>query len=266
MPYLNQHKLQRGGESFPSSQRQRQFGPANDAARMQSKPPSGRAAIAKGHDHSPGKAALVASQPTGTGNGKTAGTSLAGAKLARGMEQELIVRAQTGDKAAFQQLVHQSLPNVIGLSYQMLGDRTEAEDLAQEVMLSLWQNLEKYDPDRGRLSTWVYRITANRCLDRLRRKKVDQLDDDYDAPVEAEQHDALFDKQVSKEIDGAMQDLPERQQLAITLFHYQGHSMQEIGEILDCSVDAVESLLARARRSLKQSLAPLWDHVQEDEI
>ena len=265
MPYLNQHKLQRGGDDSPSSQKHRQFGPAN-AARMNSKPRNGQAADAEDHLHVPGQAARSASQLIGARNGETFGTGVGGAKPVRVMEQELIVRAQTGDKAAFQQLVHQSLPNVIGLSYQMLGDRTEAEDLAQEVLLSLWQNIEKYDPERGRLSTWVYRITANRCLDRLRRKKVDQLDDDYDAPVEAEQHDALFDKQVSKEIDGAMQDLPERQQLAVTLFHYQGHSMQEIGEILDCSVDAVESLLARARRSLKQTLAPLWDHVQEDEI
>ncbi|GJM01808.1 MAG: hypothetical protein DHS20C08_03090 [Rhodomicrobium sp.] len=181
------------------------------------------------------------------------------------MEQQLIERAKAGDRQAFQEIVSQSLPNVTGLAFQMLGNQTEAEDLAQDVMLSLWQNIDKYDPEKAKLSTWTYRITANRCLDKLRRRKVDQLDDNYDAPIEATQHSDLFEKQVSTEIGKALDELPERQKLALTLFHYQGHSMQEVSEIMDCSVEAIESLLARGRRGLKSSLKPLWQHVREDD-
>lgn len=181
------------------------------------------------------------------------------------MEQQLIERAKSGDQLAFKALVTSSLPKVMGLAMQMLGNQAEAEDLAQEVMLSLWQNIDQYDPEKGRLTTWTYRITANRCLDRLRQRKVDQLDEDYDEPVEADQYSGLFEKQVRDEIGTAMADLPERQQLALTLFHHEGHSMQEIAEILDASVEAVESLLARARRNLKKTLQPLWQHVKEDE-
>lgn len=181
------------------------------------------------------------------------------------MDQKLIERVQNGDKAAFQKLVSQTLPKVTGLAVQMLGNQTEAEDLAQEVMLSIWQNIDKYDPEKAKLSTWTYRITANRCLDRLRRRKVDQLDDDYDAPIEASQHNELFNKQVQSEIGKALDELPERQRLALTLFHYQGNSMQEMSEIMNCSIPAIESLLARARRGLKSELAPLWQHISDDE-
>lgn len=181
------------------------------------------------------------------------------------MEQQLIERAKAGDRQAFQKIVSMSLPNVTGLAFQMLGNQTEAEDLAQDVMLSLWQNIDKYDPEKAKLSTWTYRITANRCLDKLRRRKVDQLDDDYDSPIEATQHSDLFEKQVSTEIGKALDELPERQKLALTLFHYQGNSMQEMSDIMDCSVEAIESLLARGRRGLKSSLKPLWQHVREDD-
>lgn len=141
--------------------------------------------------------------------------------------------------------------------------KIQAEDLAQDVLLSLWQNLKKYDPQRGKFSTWAYRITANRCLDRLRRKKVDQLDENYDKPIPAKQHNTLFEKQVRAKVDAEMDCLPERQKLALVLFHYQGNSLQEIAEIMESSVDAIESLLARARRTLKTKLRPIWEHIQE---
>lgn len=173
-------------------------------------------------------------------------------------EVSLITRAQQGDQAAFKGLVHLHLPNVLALSFKFLGNKSQAEDVAQEVMLSLWQNVKKYDPTRAKLSTWIYRITANKCLDHLRKKTPDQLPEDYDAATEAEQDKALYNKQIATQMEMSLKTLPERQYLALTLFHYQGLKMQEVAEIMECSREAVESLLARARRSLKQKLKPTW--------
>lgn len=173
-------------------------------------------------------------------------------------EIDLILSAQKGDRTAFKVLVNQHLPNVLALGFRMLGNANEAEDVAQDVLLNLWQNLKVYDPEKAKFSTWLYKITANRCLDVLRKKTPEQLPEDYDPTIEAEQLDTLYNKQLSKLMNIILQTLPERQYLALVLFHYQGHRMSEVAEIMDCSSEAVESLLARARRTLKQKLGPLW--------
>jgi len=181
------------------------------------------------------------------------------------MDQQLVESALNGDRQAFQRLLQSCLPNVLNLAYRMLNDRAQAEDLAQEVMLKVWKKLDTYDASKAKLSTWIYKITANLCLDQLRRKREDQLDEDYDAPTHAAQHQDLYDKQIRAQVDDVLSDLPERQRLALVLFHYQGHSLQEIAQIMECSREATESLLSRARRSLKISLKPIWQQLQDDE-
>lgn len=181
------------------------------------------------------------------------------------MDQQLVESALKGDKQAFQRLLQSCLPNVLSLAHRMLNDQALAEDLAQEVMLKVWNKLDTYDASKAKLSTWVYKITANLCLDHLRRKREDQLDEDYDAPINAQQHQDLFNKQIRAQVDDVLSALPERQRLALVLFHYQGHSLQEISQIMECSREATESLLSRARRSLKTSLKPVWQQLQDDE-
>lgn len=190
---------------------------------------------------------------------------LPAAGLGRPMTQELVKRAQEGDRDAFRQLVQEMLPQVLALSFRMLNDKAEAEDISQDVLVKLWQNLPKYDASKAKLSTWLYRITANQCLDHLRRKRPDQLDEDYDQPMEADQFNAIHSKEVSHEVKTALHNLPERQRLAIALFHYQGATLAETATIMESSVDAVESLLARARRNLKKSLQPTWHEVTDQE-
>ena len=179
------------------------------------------------------------------------------------MDHVLIKRAKEGDKEAFQNIVSQHLPNILNLATRMLGNRAEAEDLAQEVMVKLWKNLERYDPSKAKLSSWLYRITSNQCLDQLRRKTPEQLDENYDEALSAKQDKELYEKQISKRIGQQLAALPDRQRLALILFHYQGATLKETAEAMQCSVEAVESLLARARRSLKTRLEPLWQEHQE---
>ena len=134
---------------------------------------------------------------------------------------------------------------------------------AEEPALNLFN--PRSGMDEHITSTWIYRITANKCLDRLRKKTPDQLPEDYDAATDAEQDKTLYDKQLASLMEKSLKTLPERQYLALTLFHYQGLKMQEVAEIMDCSSEAVESLLARARRSLKQKLKPTWQEYREGE-
>lgn len=180
-------------------------------------------------------------------------------------QEDLIKQAKGGDRAAFDKLVVEILPQVLAVAYRMLNDRAEAEDLAQDVMVKLWQNLANYDEEKAKLSTWLYRITANRCLDTLRRKRPEQLDDDYDEAIPPGQFEALAHKELGLTVETALQSLPERQRLALILFHYEGASLAETSQALDCSIDAVESLLARARRKLKTLLAPTWQQINKQE-
>ena len=182
------------------------------------------------------------------------------------MEQELIDRAKKGDKSAFQHILTAHLPNVYNLATRMLADREEAQDVAQDVMLKLWNKLDDYDPKRAKLSSWLYRITANQCLDKLRRKRPDQLAETYDEATAASQEQELYEKQVSSCIKQHLAALPERQRLALILFHYQGVSIKEGAEIMQCSPDAMESLLSRARRTLKTKLQPVWQQMSEDNL
>ena len=81
--------------------------------------------------------------------------------------------------------------------------------------------------------------------------------------IEADQDETIFNKQIGTMVDDKLKTLPERQYSALILFHYQGHSLQEIAEILECSSEAVESLLARARRAMKKDLKPLWQNLND---
>ncbi len=182
-----------------------------------------------------------------------------------GMEQQWIEAAKAGDKASFANLIKLHLPAILALAKRMLGNEAEAEDLAQDVLIGLWKDLKKFDPARSKLSTWIYSITSNRCIDKLRKRQIDQLDDDFDQPVPEHQEQELFNKQIGKMVEQKLDGLPPRQKLALVLFHYEGHSLKEIAAITSTSEDAVESLLARARRTLKQTLLPSWQLVKQAE-
>ena len=171
------------------------------------------------------------------------------------MEQQWIEAASKGDKVAFGKLVTKHLPAIHALAKRMLGSDAEAEDIAQDVLIGLWRDLSSYDCEKAQLSTWIYRITSNRCIDTLRKRRPDQLDDDFDQPVPEHQENELFNKQLAALVGEQMDQLPPRQKLALILFHYNGHSLNEIADIMESSSDAVESLLARARRQLKKVLS-----------
>ena len=177
----------------------------------------------------------------------------------RTREIALLKRVANQDVVAFRELTDMLLAMVVGIARRMLGDDGEAEDVAQEAMIRLWREAGALDAGRNGASAWVRRVVSNLCIDRIRVRK--RFDDEDKAPERAEdatQLTGLIERDLSSRVDQALLGLPERQRVALTLFHYEGLSQQEIGTLLGVSEEAVESLLARARRRLRRDLEDDW--------
>jgi len=167
------------------------------------------------------------------------------------IETALLAAYAAGDAEAARRLMLRFTPRLFGLALRMLGDRAEAEDVAQETMLRLWQAAPGWE-DRGvRPLSWCYRVAGNLCTDRLRRRRPDPLEPEMDPPDPAPSaSQALQGRARMAALDAALMQLPERQRLAVILRHIEDRSNPEIAEILEISVDAVESLTARGKRAL----------------
>jgi RNA polymerase sigma-70 factor, ECF subfamily len=179
-----------------------------------------------------------------------------GFKAMRDPDEELVRRVGAGDKRAASEIVRRHLPRMVGLARRMLGDPAEAEDVAQEVFLRVWKHAAGWKPGQAKFETWMHRVAMNLCLDRLRRRGRQGGEVSPETPdARASATRALDDRQRRERVREALQDLPERQRAALVLCYYQERSNIEAAEVLGVSVDALESLLSRARRSLKTALS-----------
>ncbi len=173
-------------------------------------------------------------------------------------DSALLVAFANGDPTAARDLSGRLLPRVMGQAMRMLQDRAEAEDVAQEAMLRLWRIAPDWRQGEAQVSTWLYRVVANLCTDRLRRRRrggvgLDRIAEPADpAPgvVAAMQTETRL-----RALSDALADLPDRQAQAVALRHLEGLSNPEIAAIMDISPRAVESLTARGKRALTASLA-----------
>ncbi|HEY7549990.1 MAG TPA: sigma-70 family RNA polymerase sigma factor [Hyphomicrobiaceae bacterium] len=174
-------------------------------------------------------------------------------------EAALVGRVAAGEAQAFRALVDRHLPTVLAIARRMLRDDAEAEDVAQETMLRLWRNAARLELGEGGVRPWLRRVAANLCIDRVRAQRNTSLGDTLPEEVEPpSQMTRLAERELGRRVDAALKALPERQRIALTLFHYEGMSQIEVGEVMGISDEAVESLLARARRALKVALKEEW--------
>jgi RNA polymerase sigma-70 factor (ECF subfamily) len=167
----------------------------------------------------------------------------------------LMLRIANGDRNAAQTLMQACLPRILGMARRMLNDPMEAEDVAQETFLRVWKAAERWEPGRARVSTWVSRIAINLCYDRLRKRRdvpTATLPDKVDTALD--QETVVARTETSDQLGSAIAELPDRQKQAIELVHFQEMSNIEAARVMDITVDALESLLARGRRKLKSAL------------
>jgi RNA polymerase sigma-70 factor (ECF subfamily) len=174
-------------------------------------------------------------------------------------EAGLLARVAAGEAQAFRGLVDRHLPTVVAIARRMLKDDAEAEDVAQETFLRLWRNAAGLELGPSGVRPWLRRVASNLCIDRVRaRRNTTTFDVQPEESEPAGQVRHLAERELGQRVDAALKALPERQRLALTLFHYEGMSQIEVGQVMGISDEAVESLLARARRTLKVSLKDEW--------
>lgn len=174
------------------------------------------------------------------------------------MDATLLARYARGDFAAARTLTLRHAGRCLAQAERMLRDRGEAEDVAQEAMLRMWRVAPDWREGEAMLSTWLWRVTRNLCTDRLRRRRVRLVDIDETAEPADDRPSAqagLERRERHAALHAAIADLPDRQRQALELRHFEDRSNGEIAEIMEVSVEAVESLLARARRGLATALS-----------
>lgn len=165
-------------------------------------------------------------------------------------------RVAGGDRAAFRQLMERHQRPIAAYAQRMLGDVSLAEDVAQETFLRLWSRAGRFRPESARLTTWLHNIAHNLCIDRYRSASRSGLVAEPGEPVDSRADPETLHgaAQAGDRVREALAQLPERQRSALLLCHYQGLSNRDAAQVLDVSVDALESLLARARRALRKQL------------
>ena len=183
-------------------------------------------------------------------------------------DKELMSRIAGSDAQAFEILVRRHQRRILNLIYHSIGDRMQAEDVAQEVFLRVWRAAGEYEP-KAKFTTWVYRIAVNLCLDSVKsahyRQSFVHPEGGSQSPAEQEgpvgkgegtpsPEELLINAEESRRIFAAIQGLPANQRLAVVLKKFDGLSYDEISRILGCSKSAVESLLVRAKKTLRERL------------
>jgi RNA polymerase sigma-70 factor (ECF subfamily) len=185
-------------------------------------------------------------------------------------ERELIRLAKKGDRSAQAKIVKDHERMVYNLGLKLLGDAEKAECVLQETFLKVLQALPKFE-EKSQLSTWIYRIATNQALMRFRAKKRSyvSLDEDSDddgkdysvfvKSLDADPLDDLLNQELKEKMDRAIAQLPENYKTVFVMKDIEGLALKEIAEVLDLSLPAVKSNLHRARVTLRNKLADMWN-------
>jgi RNA polymerase sigma-70 factor (ECF subfamily) len=186
------------------------------------------------------------------------------------LDQDLVLRVQRGDKAAFDLLVIKYQHKLVHLVNRYVKDPSEAQDVAQDAFIKAYKALGEFRGDSA-FYTWLYRIAINTAknylLSRSRRHsdfeiEMQDAEDIENAPqlkdIETPE-DQLMNDQIIQVIKTAIENLPEEMRIAITLREFEGMSYEEIAEAMDCPIGTVRSRIFRAREAIDEKLNPLLD-------
>lgn len=172
-------------------------------------------------------------------------------------DDALLVLFANGDKRAARELMDRLSPRAFSVAMRVLGNAAEAEDVTQDAMMRLWKVAPDWVPGQAKVSTWLYRVVMNLCLDIKRRARsgnvgLDQVPEPEDGAQSAA--DQMQDASRWDALQTALMALPERQRQAVVLRHLEELANPEIATVMEISVEAVESLIARGKRALAAAL------------
>ncbi|MBN2356007.1 sigma-70 family RNA polymerase sigma factor [candidate division KSB1 bacterium] len=180
-------------------------------------------------------------------------------------ERELIKKLRSGDEQAYKRLFDFYADRIYNICVRFLNSRQEAEDAVQDIFCKIYFSIDRFRED-ARLTSWIYRISVNHCLNAQRQKRrarffsLDWLSEGEMTLKSArsdDPQDSLEKKETESIIQAAINGLSEKQRTALVLFRYEGLTYQEIAEVLNISVAAVESRLFQAKQELCKKLLPL---------
>ncbi|MBP7570450.1 MAG: sigma-70 family RNA polymerase sigma factor [Acidobacteria bacterium] len=179
-----------------------------------------------------------------------------------------VALAQSGDESAFQRLVERHSVGVFQLAFRLTGNESDAEDVVQDTFLKVYRELKRFE-SRSSFKTWLHRVTVNCSYDLLRKRPRVRLEpivtDDGEAGWRAEpEADAAsrpdrvaYGSEVHRRIEAAMQRLSPAERTAFVLRHFEGHSLEEIGEALGLRLGATKHSVFRAVQKMRRALAPV---------
>jgi RNA polymerase sigma-70 factor (ECF subfamily) len=188
----------------------------------------------------------------------------AAAQSGDAIDRTLMARIVARDAQAFAELSERHATVALGLAHRIVRNSADAEDVVQESLTRLWIFADRWNPEAARFSSWFYRIVSNQAISRLRRKTTESIDSIAE-PMDATPgpHDQLAGREIGKAIVEAMSRLPDRQRAAVALCYDQGLSCAEAAIAMDVSIGTMESLLFRARRSLREWLSGISGDLEE---
>jgi len=171
-------------------------------------------------------------------------------------DESLICQIQEGSHDAFSALVNRHSNRFYRMAYRLVSSKDDAEDIVQEAFLKLWDRPNLWNPGKGaKFTTWFYRVVINLSLDHRKKKKLMRLPEDIEFADENPDAEVLLDvHQKQAVLERFIQDLPERQQLAVNLCFYEGLSNNEAAQIIGVKVKALQSLVMRAKTTLKYNV------------
>lgn len=168
----------------------------------------------------------------------------------------LLERIAHGETRACGLLLERHLTRLHALATRMLGSAADADEVCQDVFLRAWQQAPRWQPGAARFSTWLHQVALNLCRDRLRGRReglpLEAVAEAVDEDTPERMH-GRADR--AAQVRAALQSLPERQREAVLLCHYQGLGNIEAAQVMELSVEALESLLGRGRRALRLALS-----------
>jgi RNA polymerase sigma-70 factor, ECF subfamily len=181
-------------------------------------------------------------------------------------EKELIILAQKGDNAAFEQLIYLYDKNVLSLALKYSKDEDLAKDIYQEVFIRVFKGLKNFQ-FKSEFSTWIFRITTNVCITFKTKREtrvfvsINEEDSDEELVIDLkdESYEASPDRitdgtELEKRIADALDDIPPKQKMVFLLKHYEGYKIREIALILDCQEGTVKKYLFEAVHTLRKKL------------